>query len=84
MCSRKIASSRSPLVPECYPTHREGATDDQGGEGLLRKERGMIEYASLRRIGQPREIAAVVGFLASAAASFVTGSIVTADGGSNA
>lgn len=43
-----------------------------------------IKNTSLGRIGQPNEIAAVVGFLASAAASFVTGSIVTADGGSNA
>jgi NAD(P)-dependent dehydrogenase (short-subunit alcohol dehydrogenase family) len=39
---------------------------------------------SLSRYGQPAEIAAVVSFLASPAASFMTGSIVTADGGLNA
>ena len=35
----------------------------------------------LGRIGRPEEIAAVVAFLASDAASFMTGSIVAADGG---
>jgi 3-oxoacyl-[acyl-carrier protein] reductase len=39
---------------------------------------------ALGRYGRPEEIAAVVGFLASPAASFVTGSIVIADGGFSA
>jgi NAD(P)-dependent dehydrogenase (short-subunit alcohol dehydrogenase family) len=33
------------------------------------------------RLGQPHEIASVVAFLASDAASLMTGSIVLADGG---
>lgn len=39
---------------------------------------------SLGRYGKPADIAAVVAFLASPAASFMTGAIVTVDGGSNA
>ena len=57
-------------------------TDLNPAEGDLYQQN--VRNASLGRVGQPAEIAAVVGFLASAAASFVTGSIVTADGGSNA
>jgi dehydrogenase/reductase SDR family protein 4 len=38
--------------------------------------------APLRRIGQPVEIAGIAVFLASQAASFVTGQPIVADGGS--
>jgi dehydrogenase/reductase SDR family protein 4 len=38
--------------------------------------------APLRRIGQPVEIAGVAVFLASQAASFITGQLIVADGGS--
>jgi NAD(P)-dependent dehydrogenase (short-subunit alcohol dehydrogenase family) len=40
-----------------------------------------IENTPMKRVGQPDEIASVVLFLASDAASLVTGSIVLADGG---
>ncbi len=39
---------------------------------------------SLGRYGKPSDIAAVVAFLASPASSFMTGSVVTVDGGYNA
>jgi dehydrogenase/reductase SDR family member 4 len=44
--------------------------------------RNVEERAPLRRIGQPVEIAGVAVFLASRAASFVTGQLIVADGGS--
>ncbi len=40
-----------------------------------------LENTPMRRVGQPDEIASVVHFLASDAASLMTGSIVLADGG---
>ncbi len=41
----------------------------------------ILNATALRRIGQPEEIAAYAAFLASAEASFVTGSVVTVHGG---
>jgi NAD(P)-dependent dehydrogenase (short-subunit alcohol dehydrogenase family) len=40
-----------------------------------------MEMTPMHRMGQPSEIASVVLFLASDAASLLTGSIVLADGG---
>lgn len=53
---------------------------DDGSELSLKNR----QLTSLGRYGQPTDIAAVVAFLASPASSFMTGSIVTADGGYNA
>jgi NAD(P)-dependent dehydrogenase (short-subunit alcohol dehydrogenase family) len=40
-----------------------------------------VSTAPLRRIGEPDEIGGVVAFLASRSASFMTGSVIVADGG---
>jgi NAD(P)-dependent dehydrogenase (short-subunit alcohol dehydrogenase family) len=40
-----------------------------------------VATAPLRRIGEPHEIGGVVAFLASKASSFMTGTVVVADGG---
>jgi 3-oxoacyl-[acyl-carrier protein] reductase len=54
---------------------RRLAADREAVEAMLERE------VPLRRLGRPEEIAKVVVFLCSAAASFVTGAIVAADGG---
>lgn len=48
------------------------------------REKASIESTMMKRHGQPEEIANVIRFLASDEASFMTGSIVVADGGATA
>ena len=52
-----------------------GATDPAA------KMRDQIDSTLLGRLGRPEEIASVIHFLVSDEASFMTGSIVVADGG---
>ncbi|CAN7242080.1 SDR family oxidoreductase [Bosea sp. LjRoot237] len=53
------------------------------GDGADREERmtTMAERQALGRLGTPEEIAAAIAFLASHEASFITGSVIMADGG---
>ena len=50
-----------------------------GGDEIMTAQ--LLTKIPLRRKGQPEEIASVVRFLASPAASYITGQTITADGG---
>jgi 2-hydroxycyclohexanecarboxyl-CoA dehydrogenase len=51
------------------------------GELGARLKQGMIDATAMRRSGQPEEVAAVIAFLASDDASYVTGQTVNVSGG---
>ncbi|TVV76633.1 SDR family NAD(P)-dependent oxidoreductase [Sphingomonas solaris] len=55
-----------------------------GSFGSAADQQSWIDAVPLGRLGTPEEMANVVAFLASDEASFMTGSIVTADGGTTA
>ncbi|WP_257003879.1 SDR family oxidoreductase [Streptomyces sp. SA15] len=46
--------------------------------------KALVSSLSLQRMGHPDEIAAAIAFLASPAASYVTGAVLDAHGGYNA
>jgi len=58
------------------------ATDMAPAEGDIHD--ALITSTALGRFGQPEEVAALVAFLAGPAASYITGTTLTVDGGFNA
>jgi NAD(P)-dependent dehydrogenase (short-subunit alcohol dehydrogenase family) len=59
-------------------------TEMSGGKGAGEKFPAMIQGTSLKRAGQPEEVAELAAFLASDRASYITGAILPIDGGSTA
>ena len=57
-------------------------TDLNPAEGEFAEQ--ILPYTALGRYGQPKEVAALVTFLASEAAAYITGAALTVDGGTNA
>ena len=62
---------------------RQVAQDRAGREGIPREQAvaDMIRPVPMKRLGQPRELAALVAFLASERGSFITGTSTQIDGG---
>jgi 2-hydroxycyclohexanecarboxyl-CoA dehydrogenase len=69
------------VAPGPIDTPLLNAAPEQLGELGERLRQGMIDATSMRRIGQPEEVAAAIAFLACEDASFVTGQTLGVSGG---
>jgi 3-oxoacyl-[acyl-carrier protein] reductase len=73
------------VVPGRIDTERVAALDkgaaERTGKGVAEVKAASIASIPAGRYGRPEEFAAVVGFLASPAASYVTASLLSCDGG---
>ncbi len=59
-----------------------GQADDPEAESLNLQD--LIDYAPMKRIAEPQEIADGILYLANPASKFVTGAMLSIDGGSTA
>jgi 2-hydroxycyclohexanecarboxyl-CoA dehydrogenase len=69
------------VAPGPIDTPLLNAAPTELGEIGERLKAGMIAATSMRRIGQPEEVAATIAFLASDDASFITGQTINVSGG---
>ncbi|BAL88940.1 putative short-chain dehydrogenase [Actinoplanes missouriensis 431] len=69
------------VAPGFIVTEMTDATAARVGVAAADMQAKAAEITPLRRVGQPSDIASVVAFLASDAASFITGQTIYVDGG---
>jgi 2-hydroxycyclohexanecarboxyl-CoA dehydrogenase len=69
------------VAPGPIETPLLNSAETQLGELGARLKQAMIDATAMRRIGEPDEVAAVIAFLASDDASYVTGQTVNVSGG---
>ena len=64
-------------------SHQQELRAKQAGLAIDEHYRQLAPKVPLQRLGEPDEVASVIVFLASAAASYVTGSCINVDGGTS-
>ena len=79
--SSRLGVRVNAVAPGPIDTPLLNAAPVELGEIGERLKAGMIAATSMRRIGQPEEVAAAIAFLASDDASYVTGQTINVSGG---